>query len=422
MKDTHNLSEFRISTRARQIVAIATLLVSATLTGPPRLWGQCQQGIAGISLDRGSIIAMAPGPAGNAAGTLRLNCPDTMNYYIVYIYTYSGGIELGAEQLCYLGQTVCSFGVGWNQALQAPMTLTLVGNIWPLGIWGGSASILVLPNGTSSESAANLGVCPSGASCVAGSPINLTNGNTWIQQHDYSVPGLGGGLQLSRVWNSRWAYATPPTLAGMFGSGWRSTYEEMLAGPDSNNNMTYWRGDGGGWTFTFNSTLNTYTLSSPPDVRAGLVPNLTGGFTLTLADGTQRVFNSQNQLAAVIDRNNNQTTLTYDNSNRLATVTSPGGSTLAFTYGDSNNPTQATTVQDSVGTVATYTYDSSSRLTLVSYPDGSALNFTYDPNSSMILSVTDVQGKLLEAHTYDSQNRGLTSTRANGVDSVSLVY
>ena len=79
-------------------------------------------------------------------------------------------------------------------------------------------------------------------------------------------------------------------------------------------------------------------------------------------------------------------------------------------------------MQDSVGTVATYTYDSSSRLTLVSYPDGSALNFTYDPNSSMILSVTDSQGKLLEAHTYDSQNRGLTSTRANGVDSVSLVY
>jgi len=40
----------------------------------------------------------------------------------------------------------------------------------------------------------------------------------------------------------------------------------------------------------------------------------------------------------------------------------------------------------------------------------------------MILSVTDSQGKLLEAHTYDTQNRGLTSTRANGVDAVSLSY
>jgi YD repeat-containing protein len=75
-----------------------------------------------------------------------------------------------------------------------------------------------------------------------------------------------------------------------------------------------------------------------------------------------------------------------------------------------------------VGTVATYTYDSASRLTKVTYPDGSALNFTYDPNSSMILSVTDSQGKLLESHTYDAQNRGLTSARAYGVDSVSLSY
>ena len=58
----------------------------------------------------------------------------------------------------------------------------------------------------------------------------------------------------------------------------------------------------------------------------------------------------------------------------------------------------------------------------MTYADGSQLNFSDDPNSSMILSVTDSQGKLLEAHTYDAQNRGLTSTRAYGVDSVSLTY
>ena len=165
------------------------------------------------------------------------------------------------------------------------------------------------------------------------------------------------------------------------------------------------------------------SLSSPPNERTQPVSNpATGGFTLTLAGGTQRVFNSQNLLAAIIDRNHNQTTIAYDGSNRMTSVTSPGGSTLTFTYGDPNNPMQVTTVQDSVGTGATYTYDSSSRLTKVSYPDGSALNFSNDPNSSMILSVTDSQGKLLESHTYDAQNRGLTSSRAYGVDSVSLRY
>ena len=268
-------------------------------------------------------------------------------------------------------------------------------------------------------SALNLAPCQQ-CQAQAGAPINVTNGNVWVQQRDYTVPGLGGGLGLVRTWNS--LLGNTGSLGGMFGLYWVSTYEENLTGPDSNNYLTYWRGDGSSWLFYYNSSLNSYNLVSPPNVRAQLVSNPTGGFTLTLADGTQRVFNNQNLLSSIIDRNNNQTTIAYDSSNRITSVTSPGGSTLRFTYGNSNNPYQATTVQDSVGTVATYTYDSSSRLTLVSYPDGSALNFTYDPNSSMILSVTDSQGKLLEAHTYDSQNRGLTSTRANGVDSVSLVY
>jgi YD repeat-containing protein len=207
----------------------------------------------------------------------------------------------------------------------------------------------------------------------------------------------------------------------MFGSGWQSTYEEQLLVVNGQT-LQYWRGDGSGWTFAYNSALNTYSLASPPNVRAQLVSNPTGGFTLTLADGTQKVFNSQNLLAAIIDRNQNQTSLAYDGLNRLTSVASPGGGTLNFTYGDPNNPLQATTVQDAVGTVGTYTYDNLSRLTHVGYPDGSALNFTYDPNSSMILSVTDSQGKTIETHTYDAQNRGLTSTRANGVDSVTLTY
>jgi YD repeat-containing protein len=211
-------------------------------------------------------------------------------------------------------------------------------------------------------------------------------------------------------------------IYGMFGLYWVSTYEESLTGPDSNNYLTYWRGDGSSWSFLYNSALNSYTLASPPNVRAQLASNPTGGFTLTLADGTQRVFNSQDLLAAIIDRNGNQTTVAYDGSYRITSVTTPGGSTLGFTYGNSNCQMQATKAQDAVGTVATYTYDSSCRLALVNYPDGSALNFNYDPNSSMLLSVTDSQGKLIEAHTYDTQSRGLTSTRANGVDSVSLSY
>lgn len=324
--------------------------------------------------------------------------------------------NVAVGNLTYLGPTEISFTVvvGPNAAN---------GTEWWV-LW--SPGTLLCITFATKGSATNLGPCTDhGDPCAqVGAPINLTNGNVWVQQRDYSVPGLGGGLELVRTWNSLYGSITPHYYsAGMFGLSWTSTYEEILTGPDSNGYLTYWRGDGSSWFFYYNSALNSYSLFSPPNVRAQLVQNpVSGGFTLTLADGTQRIFNNGDLLSALIDRNNNQTTLAYNSSNLLTSVTSPGGSTLTFTYGDSNNPWQATTVQDSVGTVATYTYDYRSRLTLVSYPDGSALNFTYDPSSSMLLSVTDSQGKLLEAHTYDAQDRGLTSTRANGVDSVSLVY
>lgn len=431
MKDTYNLSEFRSFRRARQIVGGATLLLALTLAWSPLLWGQC-----GPPYDQGPItnvsVSVSPGSVfsgPNAVVTATISVNTIVN-------NPSGWLPLGFAECvgdaCGPWFDVAS-GPFWDNYVmiacgQSSATIQFVPiyvtqpTMFTLKAWTwgatGSADFEALPAGQPANPA-NLGHTKCVTEC--GSPINLTDGNVWIQQRDYSVPGLGGGLELSRLWNSRWMYAIPPTLAGMFGVGWRSTYEEQLYVVDAQT-LQYWRGDGSAWTFTYNSTLNSYSLTSPPDERAQLVSNPTGGFTLTLADGTEKVFNSQNLLSAVIDRNKNQTTLAYDSSNRLTSITSPGGSTLNFTYGDSNNPMQATTVQDSVGVVATYTYDSSSRLTLVSYPDGSALNISNDPNSSMILSVTDSQGKLIESHTYDAQGRGLTSSRAYGVDSVSLSY
>ena len=40
----------------------------------------------------------------------------------------------------------------------------------------------------------------------------------------------------------------------------------------------------------------------------------------------------------------------------------------------------------------------------------------------MITAVKDSQGKVLEAHTYDSAGRGLSSSRANGVESVTISF
>lgn len=428
MMDTYNSDKFRSVWRILLFAAVALMLVSLS-----RARGQgCGPGVdstptavARISVSPGSVINMS---GASLSITITVNAPvgfmgGVQSIWGQYWTSMSGIIPLyGWFVGCGNSSTTVNVNLWDYPWLTQAQTVYVYASSYYSSTAQARTSFMVIPAGTATNPA-NLGRCKQ-CEQQAGAPVNVADGNVWVSERDYSVPGLGGGLELSRVWNSRWAFALPPAIAGMFGYGWRSTYEEILTGPDSNNNLQYWRGDGSAWTFTYNSVLNSYSLASPPDERAELVANtVSGGFTLTLADGTQKIFNNQNLLTAIIDRNNNQTAIAYDSSNRITSVTSPGRKTLTFTYGDSNNPMQVTTVQDSVGTVATYACDSSSRLTLVTYADATnKLNFNYDPTTSMILCVTDGQSKLLESHTYDAQGRGLTSSRAYGVDSVSLTY
>src|SRR5438128_6876634 len=100
---------------------------------------------------------------------------------------------------------------------------------------------------------------------ICGSPINLTNGNTYIQQRDYSIPGLADGMQLTRTWNSLWASNSPWETSGMFGDSWQSNFDQHLQAVSGGEK--YWRGDGSAWMFTYNSISQAYSLTSPPDER-----------------------------------------------------------------------------------------------------------------------------------------------------------
>jgi YD repeat-containing protein len=125
-------------------------------------------------------------------------------------------------------------------------------------------------------------------------------------------------------------------------------------------------------------------------------------------------------LTTIIDRNGNATTLTYDSANRLATVTDPASRHLNFTYGSTSSHL-VTGVSSDVGLSLSYSYDTQNRLSQVTNPDLTTVTFAYD-GQSRITSVTDSNSKVLESHTYDSSGRGLTSSRAAGVDAVTITY
>lgn len=289
-------------------------------------------------------------------------------------------------------------------------------------------TITPIPNPNETPSQDPDGPCPQCGN--AGAPINVLNGNTWIGEQDYSMPGIAGGFTLTRTWNSLWPNMIPPEESGIFGDSWRSNIEEriqVLAGQMAK----YWKGNGSS-LFYSTSGGGVYTMTAPADDLTTLSYNSgTSQWTATEKNGTRRVFNAAGYLISIIDLNGNTTTINVDanNQNRIATVTDASGHVVTFNYANVNFPRLCTSISDSVGTFSQYVYDTSGRLSQVQYPDGSQYNFQFnDPNSNtLITGVLDSASKVIETHSYDSQRRGLTSTRANdstghAVDNTSMTY
>jgi YD repeat-containing protein len=258
---------------------------------------------------------------------------------------------------------------------------------------------------------------------IGAQPVNLATGNVFITQTDVSLPGRVGGLHLTRTWNSTW----PKTQVGMmpfvFGPNWTSTYQER-AYVGTDGYVKYARSDGSFWSLGQSSSSASllYATAAPANAGATAVLNADGSWTITLKNGEKRTFSSvAGSLSSITDRNGNTTTLSYDSANRLTTVTDPSSRHLYFNYGTDSAFYLVSSVTSDVGLTVSYSYDSRGRLLQVTKPDKTTLSFQYDNNSN-ITAVLDNEGKILESHTYDNLNRGLTSSRANGVESITVQY
>jgi YD repeat-containing protein len=265
--------------------------------------------------------------------------------------------------------------------------------------------------------------CPSCSK--AGQPIDLATGNTDITESDVSLPGLGGGLRLSRIWNSLLP-AIQQSFAPMFGTNWLSTYEERLVFNSSDMYLKYARSDGSVWSFGLLTVgnPNVYRAAAPANDTTTTIAETQNGnavsWTINFKSGEIRAFDpTSGALLSITDRNGNTTQLAYDASNRLISVTDAASRHLYFNYTGSS--TLVSTVTSDVGITLSYSYDGQGRLTQFTKPDSTTVSFAYDTGSH-ITTVTDNNGKVLESHTYDVLGRGLTSSRANGVEAVTVTY
>jgi YD repeat-containing protein len=282
-----------------------------------------------------------------------------------------------------------------------------------VGVEGGDPCFLQTP--LCWPSAAPSENCPC-ANHAGGKPVSLATGDTWIEETDVNLPGLGGGLQLRRTWNSMWPSTQAAYQIGPFGPNWSSSYiERIFVGAD--HYIKYQRANGSFWSFGY---TNGYWIPAAPANAVATLVYGTTTWTLTFQDGAQRIFSiATGSLLSIVDRNGNTTNLSYDTLNRLTTVTDPASRHLYFSYGPSSFLIQSVT--SDFGVTVSYSYDSLGRLNQVTEPDGSTLAFQFDSNS-YITTVLDSQNKVLEAHTYDSNGRALSYSNANGAESFTISY
>ena len=334
-------------------------------------------------------------------------------------------ILLFAIGCCFAGPAASAQSCGGDGHLQTQTWWTTDG-AWPDGwfyysAYPGTYVYVIASWGGSCPPVSHCSDCDKGGG-TAGHPINLTNGNTFIDETDVRVPGLGTGLRLDRRWNSLW----PPILqgapqTGMFGFNWRSTYEERVfpGSGDAVNYTVYAQANG---SVSYFSSLggSNWKMAAPASTTATMTQSGTGPWTLTFQNGEQRVFDySTGLLTKIIDRNGNTTQLTYTGT-QLTSVADAAGRHLYFTY-STGSPALVTAVTTDVGISLSYSYDTQNRLTQVTKPDLTTISFTYN-SQSLISSVLDTNGNVLESHTYDSSGRGTSSSRASGVEAVTISY
>src|ERR1051326_714592 len=236
---------------------------------------------------------------------------------------------------------------------------------------------------------------------TVGRPVNVSTGNVYLQQSDYQLPGVGSSIGVVRGYNS------VSQMAGLFGRGWTSLYDETIT--NANGLLQLTMADG------------RIVSSITPDFFGSIVQNADATFAVIFKTGYVHRFNTLGKLTTLIDSNGNQTTLAYDGNGKLSSITDAFGRELNLT---TNATGRVLSLSDSLGTVLNYPSVARQDLLTVTPPDSSGYQFSYTPipGGIALTEVRDVLGNVIEHHGYDAQGRAITSEAHGGVGKYTLNY
>jgi len=251
-----------------------------------------------------------------------------------------------------------------------------------------------------------------------GDPVSLSTGLFDYTKTDLVVSDVLP-VSLTR------AYRPGDSMSRAFGIGSTHAFDMFLVGDTTNYSYDELiLPDGGRIRYNRTSagtswTNAVYVHSDTTTMYYGSVITWNGaGWNLTLRNGTVYIFPDgsgatipqQAALIGIRDRYGNTVSLTRDSNHNLTQITTPNNRWIQFTYDSSQRITQAL---DNIGRTVSYAYDSSGRLSTVTDAKGGTTTYTYDSNSNM-LTITDPRGITYLTNQYDSNNRIMKQTMADG--------
>ena len=257
---------------------------------------------------------------------------------------------------------------------------------------------------------------------VRGGKVNATNGNLILSESDFDIEGRGPQLTLSRTYNSYDEHV------GLFGKGWRSTFEDSLE-LITQGELNWVESDGK--VNTFKEKNGSY--HSPPGVFSEIKQEKNEDYKKVEEDKSVTIYTKDGKIKNEIDKNNNQLTYSY-NGNQLQTIkdasnrevklsyqkdklvdsiTLPDGKKLSFKYDDKKRLIESKTAR---GKTYRYQYNDDDQLvTLVEPKDtkDKPQQTTYSYQDQKLVEIKDPVGKTTKL-VYDMNQRLTTLTNERG--------
>ncbi|MCX5882436.1 MAG: DUF6531 domain-containing protein, partial [Deltaproteobacteria bacterium] len=237
--------------------------------------------------------------------------------------------------------------------------------------------------------------------------VNFSTGNKYLHQSDIFLSGPASTLQFSRDYNSQ------SVDSSTLGFGWTFSWNDSVT--FVNNLPIYKRSDGRTIHFVSGGT-NTWINQTGKKI---VLTKTATGYTLTEPDNTRSFFNSNGLLIEKRDRNNNSITLSY-NGNNLTTISDGFGRSLTLQY---NADSLLATLSSPIGTF-TYGYDINKNLISAAKPDGGSIQYLYEDTHDIhnLTGVIDENNVRIQTIGYDSSDRVISSSLANGSEAITISY